>query len=253
MQKNNCAFRSELLVNGKKSLSYAFEKGAELSFTFYISRRLGLFNVKAEIFSDSDGTVSKHICEWCDIESGFDVYTLNTSIENVGLYFLKIKADSEKGEHLFEMQLTAYKKGYKTPDWIKGGIMYQIFCDRFARSEKYPLTVKEGAEYYADWENGIPQFPKKPGDPFKNNCFFGGSLYGIIEKLRSPSKVLPISIATIAGWVQLVFSFGLAFCCRSLIRSPKPLCSKTSAAYPSSMICLAKSRSPSATDFSSPS
>jgi glycosidase len=34
-----------------------------------------------------------------------------------------------------------------------------------------------------DWENGIPQFPEKPGDAFANNCFFGGSLYGIIEKL----------------------------------------------------------------------
>jgi hypothetical protein len=45
------------------------------------------------------------------------------------------------------------------------------------------LDVKKGAEYYPDWENGIPQFPEKPGDPFPNNCFFGGSLYGITEKL----------------------------------------------------------------------
>ena len=183
MQKNNYAFRSKLLVNGKKCLSYAFEKGAELSFTFYISRRLGLFNARAEIYSDSDGSVTTHECVWCDIENGYDVYTLNTSIDLIGLYYLKFKADSGSGEHLFEIQLTAYKKGYKTPEWIKGGIMYQIFCDRFAKSEKYPLTIKKGAEHYPDWENGIPQFPNKPGDPFKNNCFFGGSLYGIIERL----------------------------------------------------------------------
>jgi len=31
-------------------------------------------------------------------------------------------------------QLTAYDKDFHTPDWLAGGVMYQIFPDRFARS-----------------------------------------------------------------------------------------------------------------------
>ncbi|MBR2474737.1 MAG: glycoside hydrolase family 13 protein [Clostridia bacterium] len=183
MLNNNNIFKSELLVNGKKSASYAFEKGSELKFALYISRRIGAFNVRAEIFKDSDGSVRNADCQWSDIKNGYDVYTAAFSIDSVGLYFLKIKVDSAFGEQCFELQLTAYKKGFKTPRWLKGGIMYQIFCDRFARSEKHPVTVKKGAELYTDWENGIPQFPETPGDPLENNCFFGGSLYGIIERL----------------------------------------------------------------------
>lgn len=30
-----------------------------------------------------------------------------------------------------EWQLTIYKEEYKTPNWCKAGIMYQIFPDRF--------------------------------------------------------------------------------------------------------------------------
>ena len=34
-----------------------------------------------------------------------------------------------------------------------------------------------------DWYNGIPQFASVPGGYVENNMFFGGDLYGIIEKL----------------------------------------------------------------------
>lgn len=33
-------------------------------------------------------------------------------------------------------QLTCYEQGFRTPDWLAGGVMYQIFPDRFARAEK---------------------------------------------------------------------------------------------------------------------
>ena len=34
-----------------------------------------------------------------------------------------------------------------------------------------------------DWYNGIPQYADVPGGYVENNMFFGGDLYGIIEKL----------------------------------------------------------------------
>ena len=38
---------------------------------------------------------------------------------------------AEKGEW---WQLTVYRRDFKTPDWLDGGIIYQIFPDRFYSS-----------------------------------------------------------------------------------------------------------------------
>ena len=37
-------------------------------------------------------------------------------------------------------QLTVYEQGMTTPEWLKGGIMYQIFPDRFAIYDANPHT-----------------------------------------------------------------------------------------------------------------
>ena len=62
-----------------------------------------------------------------------------------------------------------------------GGIIYHIFVDRFAKGGKVPR--REDAILRSDWENAIPDFPEYPGAFIKNNTFFGGTLWGIIDKL----------------------------------------------------------------------
>ena len=174
---------AELSVNGKITPSFAFEKGADSVFTFKVSRRLGGFNARIELLCDKSGAVTKHACPWIKMKQGYDYYRTDLKINEVGLYFLRFIIKTASSEQVQSFNITVYSKGYTTPEWIKGGIMYQIFCDRFAKSDTHPYKIKEGAELYEDWENGIPQFNEKPGDPLKNNCFFGGTLYGIIEKL----------------------------------------------------------------------
>ena len=44
-------------------------------------------------------------------------------------------------------------------------------------------TANKDAVINPDWQNGIPQYPRKNGDPISNNVFFGGNLWGVIEKL----------------------------------------------------------------------
>ncbi len=79
----------------------------------------------------------------------------------------------------FCMLLT--KEGHSTPDWFKGNVMYQIFPDRFAKGGDVP--VRDDAVINPDWDNGIPEFSKELGGHLDNNEFFGGTLYGIAEKL----------------------------------------------------------------------
>ncbi len=57
----------------------------------------------------------------------------------------------------------------KTPDWVKNAVFYQIFPDRFARSERMPA---------------LPGVHFKPwGTPPGEQGYQGGNLYGIADKL----------------------------------------------------------------------
>ena len=78
--------------------------------------------------------------------------------------------------------LLVYEPDFTTPKAYYGTTMYHIFVDRFAKSEK-KLPVREDAILREDWETGIPEYAPYPGAPLKNNQFFGGSLWGVIEKL----------------------------------------------------------------------
>ena len=80
-----------------------------------------------------------------------------------------------------EAQMLIYNEKYSSPEWLKGSVMYQIFPDRFAKGGE--CEKREDAIYNDDWENGIPEYPAVRGDSFPNNTHFGGSLYGVAEKL----------------------------------------------------------------------
>ena len=80
-----------------------------------------------------------------------------------------------------EWQMTVYDRAYAAPEWLKNGVFYQIFVDRFYKSGR--SERKDNARYNDDWDNGIPEYPASPGKSFPNNTHFGGDLYGIVEKL----------------------------------------------------------------------
>jgi glycosidase len=78
--------------------------------------------------------------------------------------------------------LLVYKKGFETPSWFHGSVMYQIFVDRFYRGYG-EVGARDDVIMNEDWENGIPQYVEHQGEPVKNNMFFGGNLWGVAEKL----------------------------------------------------------------------
>ena len=66
--------------------------------------------------------------------------------------------------------------------------MYQIFVDRFCKGSK-KVPVRKDCKINDDWYEGIPEFAEKSGDPLENNMFFGGTLWGVIEKLDYLKKI----------------------------------------------------------------
>ena len=89
-----------------------------------------------------------------------------------------IGAEAEGG--LF--QLTVYDREFTTPDWLKGGIMYQIFPDRFCKSGKVHENIPAGRVLREDW-GGTPYYKPDHNGHVWNNDYFGGDFAGIQSKL----------------------------------------------------------------------
>lgn len=184
-------FIFKTLLNGSVSPSAAFPEGSRVKFVFSVSRSLGTFDFRVFIKNDAhDGEGEQLKTVWTDIKDGCDVYEAELKAGSEALYFLSAGFKTPHGYQKFifpdnsdALPITVYRRDFETPDWLKGGIIYQIFPDRFAKSEKHKTHYRSDAVYKSDWYGDIPDYPEKPGDAFANNCFFGGSLYGIAERL----------------------------------------------------------------------
>ena len=114
-----------------------------------------------------------------------------------GLYWYSFFYDSDygrmfvtKGAHSLGIvspdgecwQQTVYERDYATPDGIKGGIIYQIFPDRFCCSGKAKSGVPADRFIQNDW-SAQPAF-RQDGSPCSlGNDYYGGDLAGIESKL----------------------------------------------------------------------
>lgn len=204
-----------LVANGIETVVGATEAEENIILRFRVPRRLAVSRINAVLYPDGaneDGfyadtvrrlypndsanvadplgsgggnapSITELIPKWVGYEGATDVYEAEWTASLCGLYYLKVEAEAVDGKACAEKQITVYRKGWTVPDWLIDGVMYQIFPDRFAKSEKKKLPVKYHAEINPDWSGGVPKYASKPGDPLDNNEFFGGSLYGVIEKL----------------------------------------------------------------------
>ena len=77
-------------------------------------------------------------------------------------------------------QLSVYDSNFKVPNALKGGVIYQIFPDRF--NSVGEIKEIDGRILHKD-KNELPIFAPDEKGEVKNNDFFGGNLKGIIEKL----------------------------------------------------------------------
>ena len=80
-------------------------------------------------------------------------------------------------------QITVYDRNYVTPDYLRTGVMYQIFPDRFYR-DRMPETDRKNVMLHEHWDD-VP-LKRVMSVREKDNYaldFFGGTLNGIAEKL----------------------------------------------------------------------
>lgn len=120
--------------------------------------------------------------QWSGLDGEYDIYTCRVTVQTEGLYFyrLTMRRDDFVFDTTATYQQTVYQQNFDTPHWIRGGLYYHIFVDRFARGKETPK--RPDAAYHASW-NEDPEFrPNEEGEIL--NCdFFGGNLDGIRQKL----------------------------------------------------------------------
>ena len=80
-------------------------------------------------------------------------------------------------------QLTVYEET-PTPAWFGQGITYQIFPDRFCRTELPDPAGMIGDRWVHENWSDIPEWRPDSQGEVRNRDFFGGSLQGIISKLE---------------------------------------------------------------------
>lgn len=120
---------------------------------------------------------------FCPEESGLYEYRFEydtpwgtSRIFNAGDGVGKIRNNGET------WQLTVYDEAFATPDWLKGGIIYQIFPDRFAFSGEEKSDVPSDRVLRTDYD-GEPYWRPTAEGKVLNNDYFGGDLKGIAGKL----------------------------------------------------------------------
>ena len=81
-----------------------------------------------------------------------------------------------------DFQQTVYDENFLTPNFLKGGIMYQIFPDRFFNS-KTPKKNVPKSRVMRDWGD-TPFWKEEQMNGIWNNYYFGGDLKGIKKSLQ---------------------------------------------------------------------
>lgn len=135
---------------------------------------------------------------WCGMNGeNEEWWDINLTFETSGLYFYHFTYETPFGKgNIFlrsggcgmfapegnEWQQTIYKKDYRTPDWVKGGIMYQIFPDRFNIGEKALNTPYTDRVIHSSTDE-TPVWKPDSNGKILNNDYFGGTLKGIEQKL----------------------------------------------------------------------
>lgn len=114
-------------------------------------------------------------------EPGIWRYRFEGELKEGGLAFFGRGSDGRaiRGDWLPEWQLTVAKVDYKTPNWAKSGVIYQIFADRFCKSGDG--VFDKNGRLHSDWYER-PDVEEE-GEEYRADDFFGGNAEGIVSKL----------------------------------------------------------------------
>lgn len=176
----------------------AVAEGTQVHFKIIVPRELHCSAACLKIEQDNTKEVFSYGMFWCGMSGeNHEWWECDFTPEQTGLYFYHFEIDTWRGRLPItrrfgseggidgkgaRWQMTVYQKEFQTPDWLAGGIMYQIFPDRFYASGKLKKNVPADRTIHEDWLDQPDWKPNEQGE-ITNSDYFGGDLAGITEKL----------------------------------------------------------------------
>lgn len=180
-----------------KSPYGAVKQNQSIAFRVVLPRHLQCSAVFLVIKEDK-GDYIHHPLNWLSMEGeGEEWWSADYHCEKAGIYFYHFEYDTPWGRHNIrhngdsngtlstgsdDWQLSVYEKEFSTPDWLKGGIIYQILPDRFYFSGQKKNNVPKD-RVLRDDIFGQPEWKPTSEGKVLNNDYFQGDLKGIEEKL----------------------------------------------------------------------
>lgn len=133
----------------------------------------------------------KHLMTKVETEEGFDYYACELQLDNEKItYYFELHTGNVVGYFNSRGLVTEVNEyynfkiipGFKTPDWAKGAVMYQIYVDRF-RNGDATNDVQTGEYCYIDEQvQRVDDWYRYP-QSMDVRDFYGGDLQGVLEKM----------------------------------------------------------------------
>ncbi len=174
----------------------ALAEGETLRLKLLLHRDARVHNAYLKLRNDNGETVRELRLTAADFLDEYRFYEGDITLGE-GLYWYQFRYTSDYGEFCVSKtdtslgivsgeggwwQLTVYNRGFNTPDWLDGGIIYQIFPDRFFSSGEKKQNVPEDRFICKDWYKQ-PEYRQIPEKCTLGNDYYGGDFKGIEEKL----------------------------------------------------------------------
>ena len=178
----------------------AVEEGTTIHLRILLPRDLHTQRADLAVKYDYDYNWEYFGFFWCGtFDDATEIWEADFTPNKIGLYWYGFKLQTKYGLRYIvpsdpynistietspgrSWQLTCYKKGFTTPKWPVGGVMYQILPDRFNFSGEEKNLTRTDFQRNTDWY-ALPQWRPNENGEITNSDFFMGDLKGITQKL----------------------------------------------------------------------
>ena len=178
----------------------AVEQDTKIHFRALAPRNLKAMKAELCVKYDYDSEWQYTKMIWCgNLDADNAIWECEFTPKEIGLYWYCFKLDTQYGIRYIvqsdahrissveesitrSWQITCYKKGFTTPKWPSGGVMYQIFPDRFNFSGEEKKLKRTDFTRNKDWY-ALPVWEPNENGEITNSDFFMGDLKGITQKL----------------------------------------------------------------------
>lgn len=182
----------------------AVPQGQNVHFKIYLPKSLHCVQATLVLAHDETPNSIRYSMFWCgDLPHAHEAWECDFMPPDIGIYQYYFELASSNGiQALYKSsmlqgeispifssesayprwQLTVYSTELQVPSWLSGGIMYQIFPDRFFCSGTPKQNIPADRILRSDW-GALPNYLPNESGEITNSDYFCGDLTGITQKL----------------------------------------------------------------------